>query len=172
MGYYESQQHRFSIKQKAHSLVTLLLIISLCVYLYVGANSAQEYIFSIFMSFTIIGTFVSFVDTSNNAELIFLFIEKVQKVIDEGKGTPQLKFTKKIKRMHKMSLELQCEESATMYEKVIQLMEKISKIVYFTIVGVSVPGFVIPKAIHSYLKYYTTNLEGDAFDLSMPMWYS
>lgn len=72
---------------------------------------------------------------------------------------------------HKMSLGLQCKESRAMYEKDIHLIEEVSKIVYFAIVGVTVPGLVIPKAILSYFNYYTTNLGGDAFDLSIPMWY-
>lgn len=106
MGYHDSQQRRFGINQKAYTLVNLLFMISLCVYLYHGANSAQEYIFSIFMLITIVGIFVSFVDTSNKAELIFLFIEKVQKIIDDGERKTQLERIsffekKKIKKIMK-----------------------------------------------------------------------
>lgn len=72
---------------------------------------------------------------------------------------------------HEMFLGLQCEKSRAMYDRINNLMEKLSKIAYFAIFGVSIPGFVIPKAILSYIKYYTTNLGGDAFDLSIPMWY-
>lgn len=96
VGYYNSQPHRFSIKQKAHILVTVLSIISICVHVSRGANSPQEYILSIFMIVTIFGIFVSFVDTSNKAEIIFLFIEKVQKIINEGERMPQLEYISSI----------------------------------------------------------------------------
>lgn len=69
------------------------------------------------------------------------------------------------------TLGLKHEESRAMYEKTNHLMEKISKIVYFIIMNSSILGFVIPIAIISYLKYYTTNLGEDAFDLSIPVWY-
>lgn len=69
-----------------------------------------------------------------------------------------------------MTLGQKCEKSTAMYEKTNQLMEKISKIVYFFIVFVCVPGFVIPKICVSYFNYFTTNLGNDAFELSEPIW--
>lgn len=69
-----------------------------------------------------------------------------------------------------MNLGLRCVTSRSMYEKINHRMEKLSKIVYFGVVGVTVPGFIIPKALVSYFKYFTTDLGADAFDLPMPTW--
>lgn len=66
---------------------------------------------------------------------------------------------------------LECVESRAMYEETNYLMEKIGKIVYITVVCVTVPGFVIPKAIVSYYRYYIINMGNDAFVLSIPTWY-
>lgn len=70
-----------------------------------------------------------------------------------------------------MSLGLNDEKSKAKYEKINHLKEKVSKIVYFAVFGVSVPSFVIPKTISSYFEYYAINQAGDAFDFSMPLWY-
>lgn len=57
-----------------------------------------------------------------------------------------------------------------MYEKTNQLAEKISEILYFLIVKVSVPGLVLPRAALSYFVYYTTDARSDAFQLPIPTW--
>lgn len=69
-----------------------------------------------------------------------------------------------------MNLGLKYEESRVMYEETNNLMEKLSEIVELMVVGVCLPGFVIPRIIVSYFKYFTTDLGDDAFDLSIPMW--
>lgn len=58
-----------------------------------------------------------------------------------------------------------------MYEKTNRLTEKISKIMLFAIVYVSVPGFVLPTGIYCFFKYFTTDLGPDAFELPIPVWY-
>lgn len=84
MGYFESPEHNFSITQMKHGLVTLLDMTSLFMYLSNDANSTQDYIYSIFMIVVTISIFISFVNTSNNTALIFVFIGKLEKIINEG----------------------------------------------------------------------------------------
>lgn len=52
-----------------------------------------------------------------------------------------------------------------------ELVEKLSKIIDFLIVRVSVPGSLLPKAIFCLFIYFTTDLGHDAFKLSIPLWY-
>ena len=53
-----------------------------------------------------------------------------------------------------------------------QLADKLTQIIYFMMVIVGVPGFIMPKAIISYYTYFMTENPGhDAFELPLPMWY-
>lgn len=63
-----------------------------------------------------------------------------------------------------------CLESRALYEKANNLLEKLSKIIHFIVVGTSGVLLVVPKAIISYLKYFTTNLGSEAFELSLLIW--
>lgn len=87
MGYYSSQQHKFSPLQLRRALEALLIIIINFVYLFHVANTNQERIYSIFMIVTIIGIFISFVSTANKTATIFVLIEKTEKIVNEGKYT-------------------------------------------------------------------------------------
>lgn len=61
--------------------------------------------------------------------------------------------------------------SKVMCEKTNRLAEKISKLIQFVIVDVSVVGFVLPIGIYSYFIYFTTELGADAFELPIPSWW-
>lgn len=56
------------------------------------------------------------------------------------------------------------------YKKTNEIVEKISEIADFIMVKVSLPGFILPKAIYCYLQYFATDLGNEAFELSLPMW--
>lgn len=68
-------------------------------------------------------------------------------------------------------LGLKYPRSKAMYEKTNRLVEKISKFISFVIVYVSIPAFVLPKAIYCLFIYYTTDLGPDSFELPIPTWY-
>lgn len=57
-----------------------------------------------------------------------------------------------------------------MYERTNQQAENYSKIIYFLIVYVSAPSFVLPKAMLSYFLYFTTDLGFEAFEMPIPQW--
>lgn len=85
MGYYNSQKFMFfSMNNLAYILSNLSAIISLGVHFLHDAHSTQEGILSVFLLITMVGVFISFVDTSTSAALIFLFIGKIQKIVNEG----------------------------------------------------------------------------------------
>lgn len=66
---------------------------------------------------------------------------------------------------------LKYPRSKPIYEKANRITEIICKAEYFIVVRVFVPGFVLPKAIYSYLMYFTTDLGADAFVLPFPTWW-
>lgn len=66
---------------------------------------------------------------------------------------------------------LKYPRSRAIYEQCNQLAEKITKLMQIVVVHVSVPGFVLPKAIYSYFVYFTTDLGVDAFVLPIPTWW-
>lgn len=86
MGYHSSQKHKFSTKQVRRGLEVLLIIILHFVYLFRVANTIQEYIYSIFMINAIICIFISFISTANKTVDIFLLIDNIEKIVDEGKS--------------------------------------------------------------------------------------
>lgn len=61
-------------------------------------------------------------------------------------------------------------QAKKIYEKANKLAEKLCEIVYFLCVTVSVPAFIFPKSMICFLKYFTTDLGNDAFELSLPVW--
>lgn len=68
------------------------------------------------------------------------------------------------------NLELGNPATREKYENCYKLMELFSKIVYFTVVGGLLLGFIILPAAVSFFKYYTTDLGTDAFVLPLPIW--
>lgn len=60
--------------------------------------------------------------------------------------------------------------SKPIYLETHRLVEKICKIMTFVLLNVTVPSFVIPKAILCLSLYFTTDLGPDAFDLPLPLW--
>lgn len=57
-----------------------------------------------------------------------------------------------------------------LYEDMNQLVEKISSILYLAFVIVMPQCTIWPKFLLSFAKYFTTNLNGDAFELPIPVW--
>lgn len=59
---------------------------------------------------------------------------------------------------------------ATIFAETNQFIEKASKIGFFVVMQISLPGLVLPKALFCYFQYFTTDLANGAFELSLPMW--
>lgn len=58
-------------------------------------------------------------------------------------------------------------EQKKKFDKSNELAELLSKIVHFFIVIIGVPGVTLPKAFLSYYKYFTTDAQSDAFELTV-----
>lgn len=56
-------------------------------------------------------------------------------------------------------------------DRTLRTIEKLSEIIYFASVNVVPAGLLLPKAIVSYYKYFTTNASNDAFELPFPSWF-
>lgn len=72
---------------------------------------------------------------------------------------------------NRLLLGLKYPVSKELFEKTNYQIETMSKVAFFVMVKLSVPGFILPKAFVSYFKYLTTDLGPNAFDLSIPAWY-
>lgn len=60
--------------------------------------------------------------------------------------------------------------SKTHYEKVNEKIEKLSGKLYFALVKISLPAFVLPDFIVSFFLYFSTDLGNQAFKLPFPTW--
>lgn len=65
---------------------------------------------------------------------------------------------------------MKCSSSEAIYSKLNHKLEKYCKIVSMAF-DVALPGFVLPRAMHSFYMYFASNLGGDAFELPVPMPY-
>lgn len=72
--------------------------------------------------------------------------------------------------LHYVFLGSKYPKSREMLEKTNRLAEKISKVIQFGMVYVTVPGFILFKASFCFFKYFNSDLNNDAFELPFPMW--
>lgn len=61
-------------------------------------------------------------------------------------------------------------ETKKNYVKNNHFTEKCCKFIYFAMLYISLPSFILPKVIMSYFIYYTTDSGPDAFGLPFEMW--
>lgn len=83
MGYVPDQ-HPFNMKQIQVGLTMLLNIILNFIYLIHVANTPRQYMESCFYTITSILILISFISTVYKMDLIFIFIDKLQIIINEG----------------------------------------------------------------------------------------
>lgn len=69
----------------------------------------------------------------------------------------------------KIILGMKCPESRSIYDEIIKLAEKWSKIMTF-LAKLAAPCGVLSRVIPSYIIYFTTDLGNEAFELPVPMW--
>lgn len=55
-------------------------------------------------------------------------------------------------------------------EDINEIVEKWSEIIYFVVAKVAIIVAVLSKAIFCFFIYFTTEFDGDAFELPFPMW--
>lgn len=61
--------------------------------------------------------------------------------------------------------------SKKLFEKTNQRMEKLSEIISYLASKVIPVCSVLPRFIGSFLAYFITDKDNDAFELPVPMWY-
>lgn len=62
-------------------------------------------------------------------------------------------------------------ESKAIYEKVNEKVEKWTKILYFVLTVITLPGVMLPNCLTSCFLYFTTDLGNEAFRTSFPIWF-
>lgn len=173
---YSANQHPYNIQQLEHGFKSTLAAAMQCVYLFFIAETSKEFIDSTFMATVAILVLISFVSTAQKTTIIFNFIDEVEKIANNSEF--RINFCSnsicpiivednsqfiKITGLHH-------PKSKKMYEKTNRLAEKCSKIICFLIMKMSIPGFVLPKAIFSYFRYFTTDAGPNAFELPILAW--
>lgn len=157
IGYSENQRP-FKNRQLIFAFLSAWSIMAQFIYLFCIADTQKEFMEALFMTVASILIYISFLSTVLEMKTIFLLIDVVEKLINKSELFILSTF------------ETSTEFFKTLYERTNQLAEKCSEIVYFLIVSVSVPGFVLPKAILSYFLYFTTDLGSEAFETPIPIW--
>lgn len=69
-----------------------------------------------------------------------------------------------------MFLESENPSSKKIFDKTVQLVEKLSGIINFVIAKVTPVCWIFPKVIISYFLYITTNFENEVFELPVYIW--
>lgn len=174
--YHPNQAHIFDMKRSMVAFAAFLVVASFFAFLIFEADNMAEYVNSAYFTTTLFGVFCSFIHTSTETATIFLLLDSdMGKIIDESTfefQSSQIQCT--TYRYHFQHLIFfegwQYPGSAKIYIKTHGLVEKLCKIMYFVIVNVTVPGFILPKAFICFVVYFTTNSGSDAFELPLPIW--
>lgn len=159
-------------------LKSFLSLTSLIVYLLHDANTVKEYMDSLFLTTAAILIFVSFTSTVFKTPEIYIFFNGAEKAANKSECDQiiRIKIDKTIntpivveKNIQILGLEIR-PESEAIYIKISHQVELLSKIVYFSVVNIFLPAFLLPLAILSYFRYFFTDLGNDAFMLTVPTW--
>lgn len=166
MGYTEIKRpFHNSIYIIGQILINISVITFLCEQV---ADTGREIADAMFMTATGISVFISYLSTVQNIERIFIFINEIENLINESEYHQH----QICHQTFYKSFPIGWSDPASkdMFEKTNMQVKKLCKIAYFAIVNVSIPCITLPEAIYSYFIYYTTNLGGNAFELSIPFW--
>lgn len=167
-----TQKHPLnSINAKTFSIFCFALISS-TLYMLHDADSFEEYTISVFDISTLLGT-ISFYINSLWKNLQFHgVIEYAEKMINESKFDL---FFDLYWNWHKANcahiLGVNNPESNANYVQATLLADKCSEIIHFLMEKIFVNGIVVPNFMFYYYNYYFTDLERDAFELVVPIWW-
>lgn len=56
-----------------------------------------------------------------------------------------------------------------MIDKTVQLAEFLHKVLYFLLPAIAIFCIILPKAIFSFYKYFTTDNQSGVFELALPL---
>lgn len=84
---YRPNQSPFNSDISHQCVKSILFIFGQCMYLFRLTNSATEFIYSIFVTATGLLILSSFLSTTCKMEIIFVFIEETEGVINESEFT-------------------------------------------------------------------------------------
>lgn len=177
--YFPNETHIFNVKRLLATIAAFLVVVLYFAFLFYEADTVTEYVSSAYMTVATLGIFMSLIDTTFKTKTIFALIDNdLRKICRKSSyrsmGAPCF-YSCRSNRNSRMKTsdlfsELICTASKPLYMKTHRIVEKFSKIMKFVIVDVTVPGFIIPKAIFSFYVYFTTDLGADAFELPVPTW--
>lgn len=75
-----------------------------------------------------------------------------------------------ISKNKNMISELKYPQLKLAYDKTNCEVEEMSERIFFVMVKVAPQTLTLPKLINSFIAYFFTHLDSDAFDLPLPMW--
>lgn len=158
------QQHLSCFSKSALSLISLFA------YLIWVAETVNELMFSIFLSAASLFILVSFASSVFKTTALYDFFDHIESSVTKSK---HISFdcidlvVENTNLLYSMITGPQWKKTAC---KSNLIAEKWSKIAYFFLVRVSLPGLLMPEALFSFYQYFTTDLGNEAFELSLPMW--
>lgn len=154
----------FSMRYFSVTFIYLLEIISMFTFAIRSADSAGDYLDSIYILCVSITLFTSFTNNIFKMKKIFDFFDNCEKVCEESKFYFMLfKFGNLIRYMFliytllKKQSEFKYPDQKDKLIKTKQLVELLSKVVHLLAVKMGVPGIIMPKVILSIYKYLTTD---------------
>lgn len=166
-----NELHRFNWKIQMSFLMLGYSILSNIVFIFFTANVTlmdRVKVFCIISELTKLGICLAAV--VQRQKKLFGIIENVEKLANESKLYINLCFWNKFEK--KISSGLKYETSKAIYEDTHRQAEKMCSILYFGFVRVLPQCVIWPKFVLSFVKYFATDLNGDAFELPIPVWYA
>lgn len=140
------------------------------IYIWNDANTAKEYVDSLFLAISATLIFISFTSIVLKTTEMYMFFDNAGKAADKSELITIIT-TFKVNEIYstiqsKIKLGLgNRPDLKQFYEKTNPQVELLSEIIYFVMVILGLPAFLLPLAILSYYRYFFT-----AFMLIVPIW--
>lgn len=167
------KSHLFNIKNVFGLSVLGFATTSNIYFLCTTTESLNKNMFSLYMASMSFGTFLTYAVVVWKMKSLFKFVSDLEKALDSSEwNTISIN-----KILFSMVVLIFCNITGSCYPTTEQLYtsthelnEKLSELIYFSIVKVSSPYLVLPTFLHSFYIYFNTNFSNDAFVLPIPTW--
>lgn len=172
-------QRRFTAKTTFILACIILGFISTFVYFLFEANSIDEYGRSFYISFAKLEGLLYFVVNLSKIESISNLIKKLEDFIKQSELEKMLEF-----RLFEFKICIdadvwfiwceigaQSSASTSVYEEMNAKIEKFSKRLYQTLMGLIILTILLPAICVGLVNYYILDMKKESFDLPIPMTY-
>lgn len=166
------KNHSILNAQHVRNTFTSSLTITLqFLYVYYEAKSVEEYMLCIFMILMTTGILMNHLITILKTKLLFNLIDDFQNLANESEWFFSEMWKFECKTIHTF-LGSSKSTSKSKLNDANELVEILSKIIYFLVVYVCVPVFVLPKAALCIFMYLTSDSGSDVLELPLPIWWN